>query len=255
MAPRFETAESIVICTVVESHVIDSETQPCSGCEGFSRVRLLREHQVDTVICNGIRSLYRNVLRSLDVVVIDGVSMTIDAALDEFVVGGLRSLAIGDADQGMECEQPHEDLICWAGGLLASCGWQVRAAGSGAPFAVDLTGSIECPVCRRPIRVAVCCGAHIYRCDREIREFHYATMNDFHARLYVHPANQRLLECCRSFGIQLVDPGSYLVRAGGARSDQAPPLAVAVVGHDRLQPFEPEADNEHPHSNDKRERG
>lgn len=251
VAPRFETAETIVVCTIVEGQVIESETQPCSGCEGFSRVRLLREHQVDTLICNGIRSLYRNLLQSLEIVVLDGVSMTVDAALDKFTDGGLNPAEIVDDNEGVECEVLHEDLFSWAKDHLVACGWQVRSADLNAPFAVDLIAAIKCPICRKPIRAAVCCGAHIYRCDREIREFHHATMNDFHVRLYVHSTSPRLAECCRSFGIQLVDPDRHSAVAGNINVRQVPPVTVPVGGHDRLEPTESEASNEPPHSQDK----
>jgi hypothetical protein len=139
--------------------------------------------------------------------------------------------------------------------MLVACGWQVKPADPNAPFAVDLVGSIRCPVCHRPIRAAVCCGAHIYRCDREIREFHDATVNDFHVRLYIHPATSRLTECCRSFGIQLIDPHSYPVDVPESNARRLSPIAVAVAGHDRLEPVEIEASSEHDHSRDKRERG
>lgn len=255
VAPRFETADSIVFCTLVEGQIVDSDSEPCAGCEGISRVRLLREHQVDTVICNGIRSLYRNLLQSLGVVVIDNVSMTVDAALEELIAGRLNATAAGESDQGMECAIPHEDLICWADELLSGCGWRVEPAGNNAPFAVDLVATTECPVCHRQVRAAVCCGAHIYRCDREIGEFHHSTMNDFHVRLYVHPYNPKLDECCHSYGIQLIDPHSHRIEADRTGQDHIAPIIVAIGGHDRLKPMLTESREEDGYSKDRRERG
>jgi predicted Fe-Mo cluster-binding NifX family protein len=234
VAPRFETAEYFYICTLLDGKISDKQVFGCSGCEGFSRVRLLREQQVDCVICGGIKSFYRQLLESLGMRVIDRVSLSVDQALDQYGDGRLSPSSDDASCDKSVCDVPHEDLLCWTRDLFAGFGWQICATDDSAPFAVDLIGRIDCPVCGRPVRIAICCGAHIYRCDQEIREFHDATVNDFHVRAYVYPPSSRLADCCRAFGIQIIDPNRDDVSGEGDVTDRLPLITVRVEGHDNL---------------------
>lgn len=234
VAPRFETAEHFYICTLFEGRIEEKQVSACLDTEGFARVRLIREQHVDCVICGGIRAFYRQLLNSMGVEVIDHVALSVEDALEQFAGGQLQPAPMNGNDQKAMCDIPHEDLICWSHDLFVSYGWQVFATDDSAPFAVDLIGSIDCPVCKRPVRVAICCGAHIYRCDQEIREFHDATVNDFHVRAYIYPANDRLAECCRAFGIEVIDPNRQVAKDQELRADRVPLITVRVDGHEQL---------------------
>jgi predicted Fe-Mo cluster-binding NifX family protein len=235
VAPRFESAEYFYVCTLRDAEIQDKRVVSCPGSEGFSRVRFLREQQVECLICSGIKAFYRQMLKSSGVQVIDCITLSVAQALEEFAAGRLEPAAENGVHEKAVCDAPHDDLVFWTRDLFAGYGWRMTVADDSAPFAVDLIGLIDCPVCRRPVRIAVCCGAHIYRCDQEIREFHDATINDFHVRAYIYPAGHRLAECCRAFGIQVINPETETFAAGADWSGKVPLITVPVEGHERLR--------------------
>ena len=92
---------------------------------------------------------------------------------------------------------------------------------------------MTCPVCNRQIRVAICCGAHIYRADKEIREFHYAVRAGYDVQVYVHPATQPIMRYCDEYGMELIDPETELANSHKHAARRIPILQKAVPGHER----------------------
>jgi predicted Fe-Mo cluster-binding NifX family protein len=233
VAPRFESAGHFLIRTLGDKEQESSELVACAGCEGFGRVRLLQDHNVDVLICGGIKAFYRSLLESLKLTVIENVSLSVEQALASFSRGELKAPAKKNALNGSNFEIPHEDLLCWTKELFECHGYQVSVAKDKAPFPIDLIATIECPVCHKSIRTAVCCGAHTYRADQEIREFHHATTAAFQARIYVHPGTPSVCESCREYGIQLIDPNLDETNRDKTTTQQVPLLRQPVVGHER----------------------
>ena len=54
VAPCFEYCATMAIFTVGEKAVMDQVDFPLRSREPFDRVRLLRDQQVDTIICGGV---------------------------------------------------------------------------------------------------------------------------------------------------------------------------------------------------------
>ena len=240
VAPRFEAASSFVIVTTEGSRIISKESVTCPGTEGFRRFRMLNIHQVSVLICNGIKGSYKDMLISSGVTVIDKVSSEVDRALQGFLSGALRPQEGPIEDLPEPCTVPHEKLVRSARMLFQKHGFAVSPGPAQGSFLVDLVAEMICPRCRRPVRVAICCGAHTYSANKEITEFHLATQSGYHARVYVCPARPSLLTCCREFGIELVDPDQTGLESKPDKTERIPLLKGAVHEHEQASGWLPD---------------
>ncbi|MBU0983164.1 MAG: hypothetical protein KKA42_04800 [candidate division Zixibacteria bacterium] len=233
IAPRFETAGSFLICNLEDGRRISSHIQDSGGCEGFGRVRLLQDHHVNTLICSGIKAFYHELLVSSGITVIEAVDLTLDQAVEQFLAGALHPAEPDESLADLGCEIPHEDLVCWARELFESHGYHIQTSESEPPFPIDLVAELNCPLCHRIIRVAVCCGAHTYRSDQEIRELHHVTRTSFQARAYVYPAREAVRKRCLEYGIQVIDPDAEALNRDRVQPGQIPLLDHPIPGHER----------------------
>ncbi len=231
VAPRFETASVILICTVAVGKVTDTSVIEIRGCEGFARARAVCDAGATVLICSGIKNFYRNLLQAEGVDVISGVELSVKLAIAEFLAGNLSvKERIENEASGII---PHEDLVCWARDLFESSGYRVRDVADSASFPIDMIAETVCPVCDQPVGVAVCCGAHIYRTDLEIQEFHHAEASDIHAKVYIHPSEETIEEYCAACGIQLIDPNLDDFSEENTRISAIPLLKGPVRGHEK----------------------
>ncbi len=240
VAPRFEVARYFVIARIDAAGKIERETVQCSGCVGLGRVQLLIDQRVDALICGGIRRVYRDLLSSRGIDVIDHAVGTVDTALDAYLRNDLQKEeeSVSCLDQGPRI--PLEDLICWTKELFTEHGYAVHDAADRALFPVDLVAEIKCPVCNKPLRIAICCGAHAYRCDQEIQQLHQVAGPDFHARVYVHPTTAQAQRCCLDYDIELLDPNRRFTACERPGSHRLPILQNAIPGHERAFARAPE---------------
>jgi predicted Fe-Mo cluster-binding NifX family protein len=232
VAPCFEVARYFLIARVEAGQVLSRETIQCSGCKGFGRVALLRDQQVDLLICSGIKGFYRDMLKSIGVETVADFSGTVDEILAAYLEGKVAPISDSPAPMVTERPIPLEDLICWTRELFTSHGYTIHPGEEKASFPVDLVAEIKCPVCQKPVRVAICCGAHAYRRDQEIRELNNSARADFHARVYVHPASEQIAQYCREYGIELLDPNAGYAHTDHPVTDRIPILQGVVVGHE-----------------------
>jgi len=89
VAPCFEYCATMAIFTIANGAVADQVDFPLRSREPFDRVRLLRDQQVDTIICGGVQDVYEDVLRTSGFEVISWVSGSVDDLLDLFLRGQL----------------------------------------------------------------------------------------------------------------------------------------------------------------------
>jgi predicted Fe-Mo cluster-binding NifX family protein len=194
---------------------------------------MLRIHQVTALICNGIKGSYKDMLASSGVTVIDKVSSEVDKALELFLKGSLTPEE-GPIDNLPEpCTVSHERLVQAARMLFQKYGYRVASGPEPGSFLIDLIAETTCPRCQRPVRVAICCGAHAYSANKEIAEFHHATRSGYNARVYVCPARPSLLQCCREYGIELVDPDVAAAEKSVPVPDRIPLLKGPVLEHEQ----------------------
>jgi len=197
------------------------------------RIRLLREVRAHVLICNGIEQSVRQMLEADGYRVINGVLGSAADALFGFLAGQIAVRPPETSEP--EPVQPHTaDLVAWTEQLFRQRGWEIRRVQQKNLYPIDLLATRSCPVCRKGVRVAVCCGAHAYQVDEEIRELNRVSASGYHARVYVHHAVPGVARTCRDFSIELLDPDDF--SAGlGHRAGPLPPLKGRIAGHDQLR--------------------
>jgi predicted Fe-Mo cluster-binding NifX family protein len=234
VAPCFEAAKYFVMARLEGAQVSEQTIKKCSGCEGFGRVQLMRDKRVDVLICNGIKGFYRDLLRASGVKVLANVSGEIGTALEHLAAGELMPEA-ADEEPVVDADAiPLDDLVCWTRELFLAHGYDVRPGENLAPFPIDLVAEIQCPICQKPVRVAICCGAHTYRSTDEIRRLHQVASSGYNARVYIHSATPKIEQCCREYGIELVDPDGEFAAEDDPAQDNVPILQGAIEGHEQM---------------------
>ena len=91
VAPCFEYSATMAIFEIGDSGLVRHFEFPLRSREPFDRVRLLRDQNVDTLICGGIQAFYEDLLRASGLEVISWVSGTVDDLLALFLRGELVS--------------------------------------------------------------------------------------------------------------------------------------------------------------------
>ena len=89
VAPCFEYCATMAIFTIDEGCVSDQLDFPLRSREPFDRVRLLRDQEVDTIICAGVQGNYEDSLQATGIQVISWVTGSVDNLLDLFLHGKL----------------------------------------------------------------------------------------------------------------------------------------------------------------------
>ena len=232
VAPCFEVARVFLLADVEGGRVVSQKILECKGCEGFGRIQLLRDNEANVLICGGIKGFYRDLLQASGLAVISNVSAGVTEALGGYVSGGLTPDQEIEEAVEPEGEIPLEDLVCWTHELFAAHGYRVRPGAELAPFPVDLVAEIECPVCHKPVRVAICCGAHTYRPDQEVKLLHHAAASGYHARAYVRSSTPQVARRCREYDIELIDPDAGFASCDHPVVGRIPILQSVVRGHE-----------------------
>jgi predicted Fe-Mo cluster-binding NifX family protein len=89
VAPCFEYSATIAIFTIENGVVTDQIDFPLRSRDPFDRVRLLRDQEVDTIICGGVQENYADSVRGSGIRVISWVSGSVDDLLDLYIRGQL----------------------------------------------------------------------------------------------------------------------------------------------------------------------
>lgn len=233
IASCFEAARQFEIVAVKNGMVVSSKTVNCFGSEGFQHVRLLRIHQVQTLICSGIKRFYRDQLLSIGVVVIPNIHDSVDVAIDRFLAGELDSYDFGQYETESVDIVSHDQLIKWSKKLFKENGYSVTTCSDRDASLVDFVAEMKCPVCGKKINVAVCCGAQIYRVDQEIKEFHFSAKTSYSARVYVYLAKPEIIKNCDDYGIDFISPETYHLTGKARQKSVIPILQTPIEGHEK----------------------
>jgi predicted Fe-Mo cluster-binding NifX family protein len=233
IAPCFEAAKRFEIHNVKNKKIISSKTINCEASEGFMRVRLLRLYEVQTLICSGIKNFYRDQLIAMGISVIPNINQPIAAVLDLFLRGKLKSSERTKFNSETTAIVSHDDLVKWADELFRGHGYSVTFCPDEDSYLIDLIAKMNCPVCCRQIKVAVCCGAQIYKAEQEIKEFHHNTKSQFNARVYVYLMNPQLEKSCSDYGIEFLSPESEVKYPVKKINPVIPILQRPIEGHEK----------------------
>ncbi len=237
VAPRFEAARRFRYWLVEDNKVIQyQEISLDRPPDGFERIRLMEQYDVNVVLCNGISETSRQILKAKGCKVIQSVMGSASDALFGYLAE--KIVQIGQSHPLLPGpDQPSTvDLVEWTFDLVSSLGWSVKKEKRPEAYPVDMTARLTCPVCNHEIRVAICCGAHAFRVDQEIREFHRVTATGYHDRIYIHQQLPGVARTCTEYGIHLIDPSDFSsLAAAEGETDPLILLTGPVDGHDRLK--------------------
>ena len=89
VAPCLEYCATMAIFTVLDGAVVDQVDFCLSSREPLDRVRLLRDQQIDTIICGGVQDVFEDLLRASGIRVISWVSGSVGDLLGLYVSGKL----------------------------------------------------------------------------------------------------------------------------------------------------------------------
>ncbi len=89
VAPCFGYSAAITIFTIKRRRVVDQIDFCLQSPDTLDRVRLLRDQQVEALICGGLEEPLENMLRATRIRVISWVSGRVDDLLDSFIRGEL----------------------------------------------------------------------------------------------------------------------------------------------------------------------
>jgi predicted Fe-Mo cluster-binding NifX family protein len=234
IAPCFEAAREFEIAKIDGKRKIKSKTVACLDDEGFKRVRLLYLHDVEIVICNGIKGFYRDQLMSLGVGVILSVNDTVENAFERFLKNEFSVYEDDLNDNGKNYSIDHADLKSWAKEVLEANGYNIVQHSDNDSSLIDFVCEIKCPVCSKNVKIAVCCGGHTYRADQELMEFHRLAKTEYDARAFIYPENRQLAKNCEDFGIEYISPESVNLSLGSVAQNEIPIFSGRIEGHDKL---------------------
>ena len=86
-----EYEELPAVFTVEEGRVVDMIDFPLQSEEPLDRLRLLRDQEVNTIICGGVQDVYEDLVRASGIRLISWVSGSVDDLLGLFLKGRLAS--------------------------------------------------------------------------------------------------------------------------------------------------------------------
>jgi predicted Fe-Mo cluster-binding NifX family protein len=232
IAPCFEAAKQFEIFTIKKGKIISSKTIDCHATDDIMRIRLLRLHEIQTLICNGIKNFFRDQLLAYGINVIPNINESIKKSLSLFLSGQLLPHNNMKVKSGNDVIS-HDDLVKWAKELFESNGYEVSTCPGEESFLIDLIAGLKCPLCKKNIEVAICCGAQTYRADQEIREFHHYARTRYNAFAYVYLTNTQLEKSCIEYGINFLSPGVTELDTKEKLKSRIPILKIPIEGHEK----------------------
>ena len=85
VAPCFEYCATMAIFTIVAKRVVDQVDFPLRSRDPLDRVRLLRDQEVDTLICGGMQDIYEDMVSASGFEVISWVSGSVEDLLSMYL--------------------------------------------------------------------------------------------------------------------------------------------------------------------------
>jgi len=228
VAPCFEATRRFRLWSFSPGGLAAYKEITCEQEGGLARLNLLKRHNVNVLICNGIDRQLWQMLEAEDCTVIASIVGPAVDAIYGFLAGKLnprcRILEGGHI-------QPHTaDLVRWTEELLTALDWQVNRVTHPDIYPLDLIARRACPVCQRPVRAAFCCGAHAWQVDTELLELHRIA-SGYNARVYIHQALPGLAGRCRELGIELLEPSIFAATHSAESGLRLPPLRGRIDDH------------------------
>ena len=106
VAPCLEYSATIAIFTIEDGRIVDQIDYPIRSRESMDRIRLLRDQQVDIIICGGVQDVYEDLLRATGIELISWASGNTEDLLGRFLRG---ELAPGNRSCGTKPRQLDDE--------------------------------------------------------------------------------------------------------------------------------------------------
>jgi len=207
VAPLFAASKRFRLWKVKNNEVTDYKELVLEKGDALDRMRLVQNEGVTVLICNGIENRCRLMLETSGINVIKNIVGIATDVFFGFLAGQITSNDSGDMLS--ESTIRTADVAVWTEELFKTNGWTITTVEEKSLFPLQQVAEKSCPFCSKPIRVAICYGAHAYRVDEEIREFHRISSGGYHSRVYVHQAMPGIIKLCDDYGIELLDPSAF----------------------------------------------
>jgi predicted Fe-Mo cluster-binding NifX family protein len=107
VAPCFEYCATMAIFIIEGGEIREQVDVPLHSRVPFDRIRLLREHRVDAVICGGVEDIYEDMLREHGFEVVSWVEGKVENLLREYLAG---RLVAGAARLGRQPEGENDGM-------------------------------------------------------------------------------------------------------------------------------------------------
>ena len=89
IAPCFEYSATVAIFTIERRKVVDQIDFRLQSREALDRLRLLRDQQVDVLICGGVQDVVEKLVRARGIRVISWVSGRVEDLLEQYIANTL----------------------------------------------------------------------------------------------------------------------------------------------------------------------
>jgi predicted Fe-Mo cluster-binding NifX family protein len=90
VAPCFEFSATVAIFSITDGKVIGQTDFVLNTQRALDRVRLLRDQEVDTLVCGGVQDRVEDIIRAAGIQVISWVSGSVEELLESLLRGELR---------------------------------------------------------------------------------------------------------------------------------------------------------------------
>lgn len=99
IAPCFEYSATIAIFDINDGNIVEQTDFSLQSNRAFDRLRLLKDQQVDTLICGGIQDRFEQMVQASGIETISWVSGHVETILKQYLDG---TLTAGEARLGKE---------------------------------------------------------------------------------------------------------------------------------------------------------
>ncbi|MBD3166279.1 hypothetical protein GF324_06755 [bacterium] len=234
VAPSFSATRRFRVWELERGIVTDYREVAMYVSPGLQRVKLMRKLGVDVLLCSGIENQLRMMLEADGIKVVAGIKGLANDALFGYLAGRIEYQPLESTSLDLQALKPHTaDLVEWTRDLFIRHQWDVSPIRRTDLFPMDLIAEKECPECGKRVRAGVCCGAHCVKVREEIAELRRVTAYGYNARVYVNNAIDVIVDACREYEVELLDPTAFH-RSGNGHNFVLPPLRGIILEHETI---------------------
>jgi len=204
VAPSFDFSKCFTLMVIEKNTVSEKIELKLPEQSPLSRVQELKKHQVDMVICNAIRSYTERLLHLNQIRYILRITGTINQVINDFLQEKLQEKE-QDLNQKALLKKSDINVLKELGRrYFQNCGYTLSTPDTKSKTFIDFIGEKKHKK-NGKTQIAVCCGAHIYKVEEEIREFAREIDERFDNAYYIHPGCPGIKQICDQYKVVMLD--------------------------------------------------